>query len=241
MRLLLISNSGRPFLEHCKAEITAFLGDARTVAFVTAANLGDEVAYWERAREALEGEPPQGAGLRVLHLRWDAEPRATLAAAEALFVGGGNTYALLARLQKARLLTPIRARVRRGMPYVGSSAGSNVAGPNILPTNDWNVVGLGRFQALGLVPFNINPHYLETDATMAPGSETRDERIAEYHRVRSNPVVGIEEGTLVRVEDEAATVLGRGRVKVFRRDEPPRWLARGERLELDGESGQEVR
>ncbi|MBI5628437.1 MAG: Type 1 glutamine amidotransferase-like domain-containing protein, partial [Candidatus Rokubacteria bacterium] len=98
MRILLISNSGKPFLEHCKARIADFLGPARTVAFVTAANLHDEAAYWGRARAALEGPPPAGAGLEVLHLRWDAHPLATLEAAEAIFMGGGNTYALLKRL-----------------------------------------------------------------------------------------------------------------------------------------------
>jgi dipeptidase E len=151
---------------------------------------------------------------------------------DALFVGGGNTYALLKRLREAKLLEPIRARVRAGMPYVGSSAGSNVAGPRILTTNDWNVVALDAFDALGLVPFNVNPHYLEIDPTMAPGSETRDDRIREYHAVWDNPVVGIEEGTCVRVEDGAVTVRGRGRVKLFTRGEPARWFADGERLPL---------
>jgi dipeptidase E len=116
------------------------------------------------------------------------------------------------------------------MPYIGSSAGSNVAGPNILTTNDWNVVALDAFAALGLVPFNINPHYLETDPAMAAHSETRDERITEYHAVNANPVVGIEEGTALRVEDGVATVVGRGRVKLFERGHVPRWLGPGDRL-----------
>jgi dipeptidase E len=116
------------------------------------------------------------------------------------------------------------------MPYVGSSAGSNLAGPTILTTNDWNVVGLAAFDALGLVPFNVNPHYLETDPAMAPGSETRDDRVREYHVVNANPVFGIEEGTMVRVDDDVATVLGKGRVKVFVRGGSPRWYRAGERL-----------
>jgi dipeptidase E len=231
MRLLLISNSGRPFLEHARPHIADFLGGAvERLAFVTAASLGDEVAYHEHARAALEPPPPDGIGVQVLHLRWDADPLATLARADAVFVGGGNTYALLGRLREAGLLEPIRARVRAGMPYVGSSAGANVAGPRILTTNDWNVVGLDGFDALGLVAFNINPHYLETDPTMAPGSETRDDRIREYHVVWDNPVVGIEEGTCVRMEDGAVTVRGRGRVKLLARGEPPRWFKDGERL-----------
>lgn len=233
-RVLLVSNSGRPFLEHARPHIAAFLGPARRLAFVTAANLGDEVAYHERAREALEPPPPAGCGLEVLHLRWDAGPLATLERAEAVLVGGGNTYALLRRLRLAGLLDPLRARVRAGMPYVGSSAGSNVAGPNILTTNDWNVVGLGEFEALGLVPFNVNPHYLETDPAMAPGSETRDDRIREYHAIHANPVVGIEEGTMVSVEGSVTTVVGTGRVKVFERGREPRWVCSGARLALGG-------
>src|SRR6266513_4047202 len=185
MRVLLISDSGRPFLEHARPHIADFLGGAvKRLAFVTAASLGDEVAYYQRAQAALGPLPPDGVGVQVLHLRWNAEPLATLERADALFVGGGNTYALLKRLREARLLEPIRARVQAGTPYIGSSAGSNVAGPRILTTNDWNVVALEAFDALGLVPFNINPHYRETDPTMAAGSETRDDRISELpHRV----------------------------------------------------------
>jgi dipeptidase E len=231
MRVLLISNSGRPFLEHARPHIADFLGGAVTrLAFVTAASLADEVAYYQRAQAALAPLPLDGIGVQVMHLRWDAEPLATLARADAVFVGGGNTYALLKRLREAKLLEPIRARVQAGMPYIGSSAGSNIAGPRILTTNDWNVVALDAFDALGLVPFNINPHYLETDPTMASTSETRDDRISEYHVVWDNAVVGIEEGTIVRVEDGAVTVRGRGRVKVFARGEAPRWFKDGERL-----------
>jgi dipeptidase E len=232
MKLLLISNSGRPFLEHCMGRIAAFLGPARRLAFVTAANLQDESAYYERARAALGAAPPAGCGADVLHLRWEADPLVVLGQAEAVFVGGGNTYALLVRLREAGLLDAIRARVRAGLPYIGSSAGSNVAGPNILTTNDWNVVGLAAFEALALVPFNVNPHYFETDPAMAQGSETRDERIREYHVVRQNPVVGIEEGALLRVEDGVVTVLGRGGAKVFTRGSEPRWYRPGERVDL---------
>ena len=232
MRVLLISNSGRPFLAHCMAHVREFLGSLPRLAFVSAATLYDEAAYHVRVWAALAAPPPEGVGIQVLHLRWNADPLGTLARADALFVGGGNTYALLARLHEGKLLDPIRERVRAGMPYMGASAGANVAGPNILTTNDWNVVGLGAFDALGLVPFNINPHFLEIDPALAPGSETREERIREFHTVWPQPVLGIEEGTLVRVEDGVATILGARRVKVFERGREPRWLGPGDRLEL---------
>jgi len=227
-RILL--HSGGPLGPGGRAGLAAFLGERKRVAFVTAANLHDESAYFERVRVALVPAPPEGAGLEPVHLRWDDRPLETLAGVDALFMGGGNTYALLARLETSGLLGAIRERVAGGMPYAGASAGSNVAGPNILTTNDWNVVALRRFDALGLVPFNINPHYRETDPVMAPFSETRDDRIREYHAVNANPVVELEEGSWVTVEDGAARVHGAARIKLFRRGHDPEWYQPGDRL-----------
>ena len=225
MRALLISNSGRPFLEHCRDAMREFVTPRRRVGFVSAANLGDERLYCDRVRQALAP-----VGLEVVHVYWKVEPIKALEAVEAIFVGGGNTYALLKRLLESRLLAAIQARIRHDVPYLGSSAGANLAGPTILTTNDWNVVALDRFAALGLVPFNINPHYLQADPTTAPGSETRDDRIREYHAIHGNPVFGIEEQTMIRVEDGVATVGGRGRVRVFRRGAEPSWFGPGARL-----------
>lgn len=226
-------HSGGPLGPAGRAGLAEFLGPARRVAFVTAANLHDEAAYFERVRAALAPAPPEGAGLELMHLRWDRRPLDVLAGAEALFMGGGNTYALLGRLRESGLLEAIRGRAAAGMPYAGASAGSNVAGPNILTTNDWNVVGIGRFDALGLVPFNINPHYRETDPAMAPFSETRDDRIREYHAVNANAVMGLEEGSWLVVEGSAATVHGTARARLFRRGRDPVWHEAGARLSLD--------
>ena len=228
MRVFL--HSGGPLGPVGRAALPDFFGPRRRVAFVTAANLDNEAAYFERVRAALEPAPPEGAGLELSHLRWDREPLATLADAEALFMGGGNTYALLQRLRSAGLLEAIRARVAAGMPYAGASAGSNVAGRTILTTNDWNVVGLDRFDALGLVGFNINPHYKEADPAMAAFSETRDDRIREYHVVNANPVLGLEEGAWVIADEGAVTVHGTARVKLFRPAADPVWYRAGDRL-----------
>jgi dipeptidase E len=184
-------------------------------------------------RAALAPPPPEGAGLDLVHIRWNARPLPALAGVEAVFMGGGNTYALLMRLRRSGLLAAVRRRVRAGMPYAGASAGSNVAGPTILTTNDWNVVGLARFDALRLVGFNINPHYKEADPMMAPGSETRDDRIREYHVVNANPVVGLEEGSWVLVENGTVTVHGTARVKLFRRGQEAVWFESGARLPID--------
>jgi dipeptidase E len=232
MRLLLISNSGRPFLEHCREEIAAFLSPINSLAFITAAQLADEEAQYRRAVDALAP-----VGISVEHLLLDQPARRRLQEVAAVFVGGGNTYALLSRLRAARILSILRRRARAGLPYVGTSAGANICGPNILATNDWNVVGASRFDALGLVPWTINPHYLETDPAMAPTSETRDERIREYHLINANPVIAIEENKALRIENSRATVRGAGRVKLFRRDQPPCWFAPGQEVPFEREPG----
>ena len=223
-------HSGGPLGPGGRAGLSAFLGGRARVAFVTAANLHDEAGYFERVRATLAPPPPEGAGLELAHLRWNDRALETLGRVEALFMGGGNTYALLGRLREAGLLEAIRDRVAAGMPYMGASAGSNLAGPNIQTTNDWNVVGLPRFDALRLVGFNINPHYKEADPAMAAFSETRDDRIREYHVVNANPVVGLEEGSWVVVDGGVVTVHGAARVKLFRRGEEPCWFEPGDRL-----------
>ena len=230
MRVLL--HSGGPLGPEGRAGLSEFLGPRLRVAFVTAASLHDGTAYFERIRAALSPDPPEGAGLDLVHLRWNHEPLATLESVEALFMGGGNTYALLQRLRSAGLLEAIQSRVAAGMPYLGASAGSNVAGPTILTTNDWNVVALDRFDALGLVGFNINPHYKETDPVMAPFSETRDDRIREYHVVNRNPVLGLEEGAWLIVDDGVVTAQGTAGVKLFRPGADPVWYRAGDRLPM---------
>ena len=228
MRVLLISNSGRPYLEHCRGALGDFFGkETRRVGFISAATLADPEHYFARAKEGLEG-----LGAEIEHVHWERQPLKTLARVDALFVGGGNTYALLDRVRAAGLIEAIRERAQAGMPYAGASAGANLAGPTIVTTNDWNVVALAHFGALHLVPFNINPHYKDADPAMAPGSETRDDRIREYHVRNKNAVVAIEEETMVRCEDGVATVLGQRRVKVFRVGKEPRWYTAGQRLEL---------
>src|ERR671922_812568 len=228
LRLLLISNTGRPPFAHCRDHIRAFMGEHRTAAFIGAARLGDEGTYFESVHNSLMSS---GTTDELLHLRWDDPDHAILEEVSTVIVGGGNTYVLLQRLTASGLLRNLRDRFDRGLSYIGASAGANIAGPNILTTNDWNVVGSTSFSSLGIVPFNINPHYVFRRASDGATGESRDDRIAEYHEVQDNAVVAIEEDTLLRIEDDAAEVLGSGGVKFFEKGQTPRWLSAGERLQ----------
>jgi dipeptidase E len=151
--------------------------------------------------------------------------------AEAFFVGGGNTFRLLDALIRNALLEPVRRRVLAGAPYIGSSAGSNVACPCIGTTNDMPIVQPPSFAALNLVPFNINPHYHDAIPGSTHMGETREARIAEFHEEHDQPVVGLREGAWLVVDDETATLHG-STARLFRRGQPPRECPCGSRLDL---------
>jgi dipeptidase E len=151
--------------------------------------------------------------------------------ADAVFAGGGNTFRLLKALYELDLLVPLRGRVSEGMPYVGSSAGSNVAGRTIGTTNDMPIVQPPSFDALGLVPFNLNPHYLDPDPLSTHKGETRDERIAQFLEENDVPVVALREGAMLRVEGETVTVQGGGGGRLFRRGQAAADLSTGDRLD----------
>ncbi|HTT69280.1 MAG TPA: dipeptidase PepE [Gemmatimonadales bacterium] len=214
-RLLLLSNSrnaGQGYLEHAGDVIRAFLGPAvKTVLFVPYAAV--RVSYDAFAASVGIRLREWGYRIECVHLRSD--PAAAVQGAEAVMVGGGNTFQLLKALYEHGLVEALRARARCGTPYVGWSAGANVAGPSIRTTNDMPIVEPPSFAALGLVPFQINPHY--TDAVIPDhAGETRAERLLEF--VTANPgvsVVGLREGSILRVEGGALELLGSKPARVF--------------------------
>lgn len=212
-RLMLISNStnhGEGFLDHCLAEIDDFLGPVRHLVFVPFA-LKDREGYGAKVAERLAD-----IGIEVKTLTADEAGLRTVREAESVFIGGGNTFRLLKILQETGLLSAIRERALAGMPYLGSSAGTNVATPTIRTTNDMPIVQPASFDALGLVPFQINPHYIDP----APGSthmgETREQRLREFHEENETPVVGIREGAWIRVEGNRAVLGGANGARIFR-------------------------
>ena len=216
--LLLISNStlhGSGYLEHCADELRDFLGSRKTILFVPYA-LHDWDAY---AKAAEGGYAKLGHALESVHRA--ADPIAAVGEADAIFIGGGNTFRLLNRLYEKKLLGPIRERVDGGAPYVGTSAGSNVACVTIQTTNDMPIVHPPSFEALNLVPFNINPHYLDPDPDSKHMGETRAQRIQEFHEMNDRGVVGLREGAMLRVGGEVLTLKGSTGARLFRKGEKP--------------------
>ncbi|MEL7449246.1 MAG: dipeptidase PepE [Pseudomonadota bacterium] len=216
--LLLISNStmhGGGYLAHCHSELEQFLGASKRVAFVPYA-LADHDGYEAAAKAAFEA---MGYSLTSVH--HGADPRDALTSADAVFVGGGNTFRLLKALHETGLLTSIRERVATGLKYIGSSAGTNVAAPTIKTTNDMPIVMPPTFEALGLVPFQINPHYLDADPGSTHMGETREQRLNEFHEENDTPVLALREGCMLRVDGETAQLLGSTRARLFRAGEAP--------------------
>jgi dipeptidase E len=215
-RLLLISNStnhGEGFLDHCLAEIDGFLGPVRHLVFVPFA-LKDREGYGAKAAERLAD-----IGVGVTTLTADEAGLRRVKEAEAVFIGGGNSFRLLKILQETGLLEEIRARA--GVPYIGSSAGTNVATPTIRTTNDMPIVQPASFDALGLVPFQINPHYIDPGPGSTHMGETREQRLREFHEENGTPVVGLREGAWIRVEGGRAVLGGANGARIFRQEREP--------------------
>jgi dipeptidase E len=214
------------YLDHAEGEIRGALGTAGSVLFLPWA-LFDRDAYAGRVAERFSR---MGFELESAHQA--ADPVSAIENAEAVFAGGGNTFRLLKALYDLRLIEPLRERALGGIPYIGSSAGSNVAGRTIGTTNDMPIVEPPSFDALGLVPFNVNPHYLDPDPGSTHKGETREERIAQFHEENEQAVVGLREGAMLRIEGEIVSLRGNAGARLFRRGEPPAEFEPGARLDF---------
>ncbi len=231
MNLLLISNStnaGEAYLEYPKQNIKDFLSSqgVKKVLFVPYAGVtlcwND---YESRVRERFAE-----IGIEVEGIHTVANPAQAVMEAEAVVVGGGNSFSLLKYMQDYGVMEPIRQRVAQGMPYVGWSAGSNMSCPGLYTTNDMPIVEPMSFKALGLVPFQINPHYLDAHPDGHAG-ETREQRIEEFIAMnRGIYVAGLREGCMLEVRGGRVEHIGGRTLRVFKHGEAPREFKSGDDL-----------
>lgn len=227
-RILLISNStlhGGGYLDHAESEIRSFLGDVKRVLFVPFA-LRDRDTYTSTAQQRFDK-----MGYELWSIHTALNPVQAVNDAGAVFIGGGNTFRLLKALYDFDLLDAIRKRVAEGLPYIGSSAGSNVAGPTIKTTNDMPIVQPPSFDALGLVPFQINPHYLDPDPNSKHMGETREERIRQFLEENDTPVIGLREGAMLRIENGSSILKGSSGARIFRKGLAPVEISPGARVD----------
>jgi dipeptidase E len=217
-QILLISNStvyGRGYLDHAEDEIRNFLGGAKRILFFPFA-LYDRDAYAAKAKTRFD---EMGYSLESAHEA--ANPEKAVAETDAIFVGGGNTFRLLKALQDLGFIEPIQRTVKSGAPYIGSSAGSNVAGPTIKTTKDMPIVQPRSFDSLGLVPFQISPHFQDPDPNSRHMGETQEERILQFLEENETPVVGMREGAWILAEGDCFTLGGLTGARIFRRGKSP--------------------
>ncbi|MBI3927210.1 MAG: dipeptidase PepE [Armatimonadetes bacterium] len=218
MKLLLLSNSknyGMDYLEHVRPILADFCSGSELLFLPYAGVTISADEYTSRVAEKLPDYAVEG-----VHRQPD--PVRAVREAKAIVVGGGNTFRLLGECRRLSLLEPLRERVRAGIPYIGWSAGSNLACPTIKTTNDMPIVDPGGLEALDLVPFQINPHYTDFHDEQHQG-ETREQRLEEF--LILNPevdVVGLREGSALRVEDGRVSLLGPQPARVFRQGREPR-------------------
>jgi dipeptidase E len=212
-RILLISNStcyGQGYLDFCLNEITSFLSNIKTVLFIPYA-LKNTKQYFIKTRSRFVP-----TGIKITSIEQYPSPKAAIKKARAILVGGGNTFRLLNRLYQENLIDRIRRKVTKdSIPYIGISAGANIACPTIKTTNDMPIVQPPSLQALNIIPFQINPHFLDKRTNTKSMGETREERIIEYFEENKIKVIGLREGSMLKIEDSKILLKGLNGAKIF--------------------------
>lgn len=222
--LLLISNStnvGESYLEWTREYIRSFCeaADVRDILFFPYAGIGLDASSLERSYDVYEQRVNtvfESLGLKAYSIHRQPEPLLAIHEAKAIAVGGGNTFHLVYAMHELDLMGAVRERVQQGIPFIGWSAGANIACPALKTTNDMPIIEPASFQCLGLIPFQINPHYLDAHP-QGHGGETRQQRIEEFLLVnRKTTVVGLREASLLQIEGNTIELKGRRSMRVFR-------------------------
>ncbi|MBF6609210.1 MAG: dipeptidase PepE [Flavobacterium sp.] len=214
-KLIIASTStlhGGSYLDYLLPDLKSFLGNVRELLFIPFARPGgiSHDMYTEKVADTFSN-----IEIAVKGIHEYADKNTALKEAQAIFTGGGNTFLLVSQLYDMNLMSLLSDVVANGTPYLGTSAGSNITGVSMKTTNDMPIIHPPSFTTLGLVPFNINPHYIESDGPAGHMGETREMRIREFHVFNSEPVIGLREGSWLEVNGESIVLKGQLSARVF--------------------------
>ena len=236
MKNLIIASTstlhGGEYLEYILPELQLHFKDCKSVLFIPYARPGGISHDEYTAKVALAFAKIK---IEVKGIHEFESPIIAIQNAEGIFTGGGNTFLLVAELYKNKVMTVLSETLKNGTPYLGTSAGSNITGLTMQTTNDMPIVYPPSFQTLGLIPFNLNPHYLDADLQSKHMGETRETRIKEFHRFNSLPVLGLREGSWLEVKGNTITLKGSLTARLFRQNQEAKELENESDLSFLGE------
>lgn len=209
---------GSDYLEYILEDLKLFFKNTTEILFIPYARPGG-ISHDDYTKKAAEAFTKINKTVKGIH-EFDS-PAEAVRHAKGIFIGGGNTFVLINQLYKNNLLEPLKEVITKGTPYLGTSAGSNICGLTVNTTNDMPIVYPPSFKSLGLIPFNINPHYLDPDTKSTHKGETRETRIKEFHAYNSPPVVGLREGSWLEVNDDSIILKGQLNARIFEYNKEP--------------------
>jgi dipeptidase E len=215
------------YLEYLLPELTTHFQDCDTILFIPYARPGG-ISHQEYT--AMVGLAFAKINKKVIGIHEFEDAALAVKNAKGIFTGGGNTFVLVSQLYKNNVMEILSEVVKNGTPYLGTSAGSNICGLTMQTTNDMPIVYPQSFKTLGLIPFNLNPHYLDPDTSSKHMGETRETRIKEYHAFNAVPVLGLREGSWLDVKEESITLKGNLTARLFRQNQIPEELEPGTEL-----------
>lgn len=215
------------YLEYLLPELSVHFQNAKTILFIPYARPSgiSHEDYTKKVSEAFSK-----INIKVKGIHEFENPEEAINTAEGIFTGGGNTFLLVSQLYKNKVMQVLSKAVKNGIPYLGTSAGSNITGLTMQTTNDMPIIYPPSFQTLGLIPFNLNPHYLDPDLNSKHMGETRETRIKEFHSFNSLPVLGLREGSWLDVKGDKIILKGNLSARLFRQNQAPEELKTGSDL-----------
>nr|WP_315140038.1 dipeptidase PepE [uncultured Flavobacterium sp.] len=228
MKNILIASTstlhGGDYLDYLLTELQLHFKDYKTILFIPYARPSG-ISHEEYTDKVAKAFAKINKKVKGIHEFEDA--KTAVQNAEGIFTGGGNTFLLVSQLYKAKIMDILSETVKKGTPYLGASAGSNICGLSMQTTNDMPIVYPPSFQTLGLIPFNLNPHFLDVDEQSKHMGETRETRIKEYHAFNSVPVLGLREGSWLQVKGDLIVLKGSLTARLFRQNQQAEELASG--------------